>query len=184
MNWLVTGIVLFFGVHLLPSFPRLRESLANPMTEYGYKGLFALLSLAGFVMIVVGYADTPRLAVYTPPSWGHWLPIVVMPFSLMLLAAAYVPSNIKRVTRHPMLWSVFLWALAHLFANGDLAGVLLFGSFAVYAPVAMYSANRRGATLSERRVTWAYELVVIAIGVVAYVLIAHYHQWLFGISPF
>ena len=135
-------------------------------------------------MIIAGYAHARRFGVYTPPTWGHWLPIAVMPFSLVLLTAAYVPSNIKRFTRHPMLWSVFLWALAHLFANGDLPGVLLFGSFGVYAPIAMYSANIRGAMLSERKVSWGYELLVIAIGVSAYIVIARYHQWIFGVSPF
>jgi uncharacterized membrane protein len=100
---------------------------------------------------------------------------------LTLLAAAYIPSGVKRVTRHPMLWATVIWAISHLFANGDLRSLLLFGSFGVWALFDMWSANRRGATLREQPVALRYEGMVVVTGIAAYLLFARFHGALFGV---
>ena len=141
----------------------------------------SLIAIAGFVMIVMGWQRSPFVPVYTPPHWGHWLPRILMLPALMLLAAAYIPSNVKRYTRHPMLWATVIWAIAHLFANGDTRSLLLFGSFAVWSLFDMSSANRRGATLRDQPVALHYELMVVAAGVVAYLLFSRFHGALFGV---
>ncbi len=88
----------------MPSLAGLRGNLIGRLGENGYKGLFSVLSLAGLVLIVLGKSRAEFQHIYTPLPWGRDLALVVMPFSFMLLAAANMPSNIKRFTRHPMLW--------------------------------------------------------------------------------
>ena len=141
----------------------------------------SLVAIAGFVMIIRGWQGAPLVGVYTPPEWGHWLPRILMLPALILLAAAYIPSNVKRFTRHPMLWATVIWAVVHLFANGDARSLLLFGSFLVWALFDMWSANRRGAQLRQQRVGLLLELMAVAAGIVAYLLLARFHASLFGV---
>jgi uncharacterized membrane protein len=178
---LISGLVVFFGIHLVPAAPRLKESLAGRMGRHGWRGVMSLVSIAGFAMIVMGWQRAPFVPVYSPPEWGHWLPQVLMLPALMLLAAAYIPSSVKRVTRHPMLWATVIWAMSHLFANGDVRSLLLFGSFGVWALFDMWSANRRGATRKKQPVALRYEAMVAAAGFVAYGLFARFHGALFGV---
>jgi uncharacterized membrane protein len=104
-----------------------------------------------------------------------------MPVALILLVAAFMPTNLKRFTRHPMLWGVTIWAAAHLLANGDLAGLILFGSFGAFSLFDMWSANRRGAKLSSKVVPYWRDLLVVLIGGIVYVGILHSHGLLFGV---
>jgi uncharacterized membrane protein len=161
--------------------PRLHEALVARLGKNGWKVVMSLVAIAGFVMIIRGWQRAPLVPVYTAPEWGHWLPRILMLPALILLAAAYIPSNVKRFTRHPMLWATVIWAVAHLFANGEGRSLLLFGSFAVWALFDMWSANRRGARLREQRVALPFELMAIAAGVVAYLLLARFHSSLFGV---
>jgi uncharacterized membrane protein len=101
--------------------------------------------------------------------------------AFILLVAFLLPTNIKRFTRHSMLWAFTLWASAHLVANGDLASVMLFGTFAGYSLFAMISQNARGAQKSTRKVSLAKDMIVVGIGVALYVVFALSHNWLFGI---
>jgi uncharacterized membrane protein len=178
---LIIGLVIFFGIHLVPAAPALHDSLVRRMGKNGWKLVMSLVAIAGFVMIVRGWQRAPFVSVYLPPEWGHWLPRILMLPALVLLAAAYIPSNVKRFTRHPMLWATVVWAVAHLFANGDRRSLLLFGSFAVWALFDMWSANRRGAALKEKTVRLGYEAAVVVTGVVAYALFARFHGALFGV---
>lgn len=180
MELLLIGLIIFFGIHLVPAAPTLHARLATRMGEYGWKGFMSLIAIAGFVLIVIGWQHAAFVPVYAPPEFGHWLPRILMLPALILLFAAYIPSNIKRFTRHPMLWGTVLWAVAHLFANGDLRSIILFGSFLVWALFAMWSLNRRGAKLSERQIPWYYELAVVVVGTIAYILLARFHGSLFG----
>ncbi len=94
-----------------------------------------------------------------------WLAVTIFP-------AAYLPTNLKRVMRHPFLWGVTLWAVAHLLTNGDLASLLLFGSFAAYTLFDMWSANRRGAEASKIHYPIWRDGVLVAIGTAA-----HLRHW-------
>lgn len=131
-------------------------------------------------MLVVGMGQAPRVPVWNPPAWGARVPVFAMPVALTLLVAAFMPTNLKRLTPHPMLWGVTVWAAAHLMANGDLASLILFGSFGAFSLFDMWSANRRGAELSTRVVPYWRDVLVIAVGVIAYVGLLHSHEMLFG----
>lgn len=184
MSVLVLGLVVFFGVHLVPAFVPLRAAMVLRLGNKGYRVAFALTALAGLLLIIWGKARAPYVPVYDAPGWGRHATQLLMLPALILLPAAHMPGNIKRYTRHPMLWGVLLFALGHLLANGDLASVLLFGAFALYTPLAMLSANARGARLATASQPWVRDLRVLAAGVITYLLLAWLHPWLFGAAAF
>jgi uncharacterized membrane protein len=101
--------------------------------EAGYKAAFSLLSLASLALLIYGFATAPVVQLWSPPAWTRWLAIVLMLPAFIFLVAAYVPGRIRERLKHPFLVAVKTWALAHLLANGDLASVILFGSFLAYA---------------------------------------------------
>ena len=175
MKILVTGLLIFIGIHLLPTFSALRRRLIGRLGEYPYKGLFALVALLGLALVVTGYRQAEVIPVWNPPAWGAQVVYIVMPVVFMLLAAAYVPGNIKRFTRHPMLWGVTLWSAAHLFVKGDLASMILFITPGIFALYDMASANRRGAVLMQTRKPYYFDILIILLGAVAYaaVLLVH-----------
>ncbi|MBI3527093.1 MAG: NnrU family protein [Betaproteobacteria bacterium] len=182
MSWLIAGLALFLGVHVFTSLRSARERLIAKLGEGPYKGLYSLLSLAGFGLIVAGMSKAPPIELWDPPAWGRYAAIWFMPFALILLVAAFIPGNLKRFTAHPMLWSIALWALVHLLANGDLAGLLLFGGFGLYALYAMWSQNRRGVLPAQNRRTIAGDIGAVVAGLIAYALLLKFHANLFGVA--
>lgn len=133
MTLLIVGIIIFFGVHYLPAFPSARAGLMNAIGENGYKIFFSVFSILGLVLLIYGFATAPLIPIWTPPIWTRHLALLLMLPAFIFLVAAYVPGHIKRAIKHPMLAAIKTWALAHLLANGDLAGMILFGSFLVFA---------------------------------------------------
>lgn len=183
MHYLIVGLALFFAVHMLPWVPALRRVLIGGLGPRGYQVVFAVLSLIGLVLVVIGYQRVPFEPLYQPPDWGGTAALVLMLPASVLLVAAYAPGNVRRYTRHPMLWGVSLWSVAHLSANGDLASVLLFGTFIVYALLDMVSANLRGARKRDVKVPWSRDAFAVVIGLVVYSGLLRLHPFLFGVSP-
>ncbi|MDJ0886556.1 MAG: NnrU family protein [Desulfobacterales bacterium] len=179
---LVAGLFVFFAVHLLPTTDRWRTRLVAWKGEDIYKLGFSLTAAAGLVLAGYGKSVAPRILFYDPPAWTAHLSWLLMWLAVTIFPAAYMPSNLKRFMRHPFLWGVTLWALAHLLTNGDLASILLFGSFAVYAMYDMRSANRRGAALSTVRQPVWQDGLLVAVGLLAYVILIRLHPLLFGVS--
>ena len=181
MSTLLAGLVIFFAVHLVPVNRGLRNKLTGAMGELPYKGLFSLVSLLGFYLIVVGKAEATFVAVWTPPDFLRHLTMLLVLLAFVILPAAYIPSNIKNKLKNPMLIAVKLWALGHLLANGDLASLLLFGAFLAYAVVDMISVKKRGQVLSTTKQPIWKDALVVVLGLVAYLLIVKNHAYLFGV---
>lgn len=180
MSLLLLGLVIFIGVHLVPSFVAARRAMIDRLGAGAYKGLFSLLSFLGLALIVLGKYRAGTQPVWLPPAWGRDVAMVLLLAAFVLLAAAYMPSNFKRFTRHPMLWAVVLWSAGHLLATGDRAALLLFGSLGLYALVDMVSANRRGAHKQTATYPPARDVAVLLAGVAAYVVLLLLHPYLFG----
>jgi len=182
MNILLIGIVLFFGVHLIPSFVALRNNLIARLGENKYKALYSITALIGLILIIYGMSKAEYVPVWQPPTWARNAVIITMLISFYLFAAADMKSNIKRFIRHPMLSGVLLWSGAHLLANGDLASIILFGSFATYSITDMVSANIRGAVFQQETYPIKRDVVSIVAGIIAYaVFVLFIHPYWIGV---
>lgn len=144
---LIAAAVFFLLIHFGVSGTRLRDSLVASLGAKAYQGLFSLASLSGIVWMGYAYRRAPAVE-----TWGLLLGlrpaalVVVLIGTLLVVIGLASPNptsvgmegaiakgaaavhGITRITRHPFLWGVALWALAHLVVNGDLASLILFGS--------------------------------------------------------
>jgi len=148
---LVIAGIAFCGSHVLLSSTRLRGSLRDQLGERGFLAVYSLTSLAVFAWFVAAYATAPTIMLWPRQRWTALVPVLVMPLAAILLVAGYSTRNptavgmersaraddpapgILSVTRHPVMWAIGLWAVAHLIANGDLSSVLFFGSLGALA---------------------------------------------------
>jgi len=220
MSELALACLAFLCLHVVPSTP-LRPALVNAIGEKPYLGLFSLASVAGIAWMVMAFKAAPATALW--PGLRH-LPSALMPFALILIVAGVMTPNptavgaakllereepargILRITRHPVMWGIMLWAGAHLLARGELKSTLFFGSFLLLAAVGTVLQDLRKAQLGEvwgryarltsnlpflaiaqgrNRVAWR-ELGVlkIVIGLVLYAVVFHFHIKLFGVRPY
>jgi uncharacterized membrane protein len=175
MELLIAGLLLFFAVHMVPERPALRARLAGSLGELPYKGVFSLIAVGGVVLIVIGYGRAETVHLWAPLTGVRPLVHGLMLIAFILLAAAYLPNNLRRIVPHPMLAAVIIWAGAHLLVRGDLASVLLFGSFLTYAAFAWWSANRRGARKPARRRARWRDALTVGVGLFAYLTVLHFH---------
>ncbi len=180
MILLVIGMTVFFLIHLLPSLVSFRQSLIHKLGLSAYKGIFALIAAAALVLIVIGKIQADYVALWLLPAWTRYLTILLVFISFILFPAAQMPGNIKRYTRHPMLWGVVFWSIGHLLANGDLSSLVLFGGFLVFALLNMLSANLRGAQLQQQILPLRKDLIVIGAGIGVFIVLFFLHPYLFN----
>lgn len=188
MEILTAGLILFLGIHSISIFnPAFRDRMAARLGEDPWKGVFALIAIAGFILIVWGYglARQEPILLYTPPLWLRHLVLLLMLPVFPLFIAAYFPGRIKSAVGHPMLAATKLWAFSHLLANGTLHDILLFGGFLAWAVADLISMKNRvpisapGAPVSKYN-----DIIVVVAGLALYVLFAFkLHAWLIGVSP-
>ena len=191
MITLLIGLVLFLGIHsvrIVADGWRSRFIGARgPMT---WKGLYSLLSIAGFVLICIGFGQARHatLVLWSPPRWTHDLAAVLTLLAFILITAAYVPANaIKVRVQEPMILGVKCWAAGHLLANGTLADVVLFGSFLVWSVLDFRAAKQRrraGNAPAIAPARGARTAITVVVGVLAWMLFAfHLHLPLIGVQP-
>ena len=185
MGLLITGLVLWSLVHLYPSLAsQSRDGMVARLGNNAYRGVFALLMLVALAMIIFGWKSAAPSGIYAPPLSGNLLVSVLMLIAFILFVAAQAKTNIKRLLRHPQLTGVIVWGVAHLLANGDSRSVALFGGLGVWAFVEIVLINRRdGAWQKPAAAPARTDVIVIIISAIAFAVILHFHQWLFGVSP-
>ena len=181
MQLLVAGLVIFLGIHLVPALPALRASVVKSSGEHRYKGVFSLLSGAGLVMVVWGYAIAPRGPyLFLPSELAKQAAPFVVAVSLVLLAAANMRAHIRRVLKHPMLIGIALWSATHLLANGHAKATVLFGAFLAYAVIDLGSAVARGAG-KDFQPKASHDAIAVGSGLVLALLVMAFHRQIFGI---
>ena len=186
MLFLIIGLVLFLGIHSVSIVAEgWRDSTMQRVGEGAWKGIYSLVSLAGFGLIVWGYGEArlDPVLLYAPPAWLRHVGMLVLLPVFPLLVAVYFPGRIKRVAKHPMLLATKLWALAHLLMNGMLADVLLFGGFLIWAIADRISMKRRTQrplpSLPESKIN---DVIVLVVGIGLYfVFVKWLHTVLIGI---
>ncbi len=147
MVWLILGLVLFLGAHSVRVFAEgWRTTTRARLGENAYKGLYSVVSVLGFGLIIWGFGQARQQPVllWVPPVGMRHLASLLTLLAFVMLAGAYVPGNaIKAKLHHPMVLGVKTWALAHLLANGMLAHVVLFGAFLLWAVLNFRAARQR-----------------------------------------
>ncbi|WP_290755206.1 NnrU family protein [Henriciella sp.] len=187
MIYLLAGLVIFFGAHIYSAL-RTRAPERRIETRLGegpFKGLYSLVAIAGFVLIVWGYgAMRPAPIIWQPPVWTAHLNILFQLIAMPILVAAYVPAgHIKKTLKHPMLVAVKIWAVGHLLANGELNSIILFGSFLAYAVFDRIMVKKRGETglPAGAKVSVMNDAIAVLIGLVIWgAMIFGLHAILFG----
>ncbi|GKY86158.1 NnrU family protein [Sinisalibacter aestuarii] len=181
MTLLIIGLLLWVLSHTLK---RIAPGLRAALGENRGKGLVSLLSLAGIVLMVIGYRGAETVPLYAPlPGTGHLNNLLMLVSLFFFGVGGMKPGVVATKVRHNMLTGVLIWAVAHLLVNGDLASVVLFGGMTAYALMSM--------ALISRAVPWqrpargpAMNDVKAAVGaVVLYAIISGIHIWL-GHNPF
>jgi uncharacterized membrane protein len=160
MTEFLISLLVFLASHVLPARTGLRAWAIGRIGHGPYMAAYSILSLAIVVWIVAAAGRAPYVELWPQASWQAWVPLLVMPFALVLLAAGLVQPNplsiglmradrpettvgIMRITRHPVLWGFGLWAVAHVVPKGDLVSVILFGGLGVFAFAGMAALDRR-----------------------------------------
>ncbi len=188
----LAGLLLFLGVHSVRIFAEgWRERQRRKLGADTWRGIYAALSLVGMVLLIWGYSlvrDTPTW-VWIPPLGMRHAASLFNLLAFILLAAAYVPGNaIKAKVHHPMVAGVKLWAVAHLMANGNLAHIILFGSFLAWAVadfIAARKRDRRSLSSQPAATTLAATVITVVVGTLSWVVFAFWlHGWLIGVKPF
>lgn len=225
MGRFLVVLAIFMISHVIPAVPGIRRRLIGRLGEGPFIGLYSLMSLALFAWLIRETLAAPYIPLWPPVAWTWWVPLILLPVALILLGAGFVspnPLSIAFVTRpydparpgavalsrHPILWGLGLWGLAHLPPNGNLAAVILFGGLGSFAFIGMVLVEaRRRQSLGEQRwrelagptsvvpfvallagrSRWPTDgrtLAGTALGIAAAVfLLAGGHLWLFGRNP-
>jgi len=220
---LILATLVFLGAHLVASTP-LRATLVEAISERAYLGGYSLVSAATIGWMIWAYAGAPFQPLWQVPGLRLW-PLVVMPFALILIAAGLMTRNptlvmqeaalkaaepargILRVTRHPIMWGIVLWAGVHILARGDLASLVFFGGFLALAALGTLLIDARKADaladdwkrFAEATSNVPFGAIVngrnrfvfgeigwkrVVAGFALYVLLLFAHPYLFGARPY
>lgn len=223
MTDLLVAALFFLGTHLGLASTQLRAQLVTSLGEGPYRLLYSVIAVVAIAWLVHAWSAAPVQALWTPGPGLRHLPLLVMPFACLLLVCALTQRNptalgqapdpdaaepargIVRVTRHPMMWGVALWAIVHVLANGDLASLLFFGTFAVLALAGTVAIDARRtaarppgwgvflqrtsnlpflAILERRNRLVASEIGLsrLVAALALYVALAWLHPYLFGVA--
>lgn len=186
----IIGLVVFLGTHVFVTMRDHRAAVVARIGEWPYRGLFSLVSIVGIVLIGYGFAAyraAGPIMVWYPPVWTRHIVVALMWPASIMIAAVYIPGNIKRVLKHPMLVGVKTWAFAHLCANGDLGGIILFGSvlaWAVYDRITLKRRKDAGAPPIPVGGT-KNDIIAIVVGTIIYLALGFvFHPVVIGVPAF
>ena len=186
----ILGLVIFLGAHVFVTMRDRRAALIKTLGAAPYRGLFSLVSIVGIVLVGYGFAQYRAeglLTIWNPPAWTRHIVVALMWPASIMVVAAYIRGHIKRVLKHPMLVGVKTWAVAHLCANGDLGGIILFGAVLLWAGFDRATLKRRtdpgapeipvGGTRND--------IIAIVVGTILYFALGFlFHPLVVGLPAF
>ena len=188
---LILGLAVFLATHVFVSFREARASVIERVGLPLYRGLFAIVSLAGLALIIWGYAQYRAhdlVQLWSPPAFMRHITVGLVLFAMIFIVAAFIPSHIRTRLKHPMLAGVKTWALAHLLSNGDLGSILLFGTFLAWGIYARIAAKRRGdigAAANPAPEGWTNDIIVVVLGAAVFLVLGFwFHPYVIGVPVF
>lgn len=190
MTILVVGLVVFLGAHVFVTMRAQRAAVIARIGEWPYKGIIALVSLAGLILIGYGFADyraAGYVVVWDPPAWTRHVTVALMWPATICVVASYSRGDIWRRLKHPMLVGVKTWAVAHLISNGDLGSIVLFGSilaWAVYDRITLKRRTDPGAPPIPVRGR-LNDIIAVVGGTLLYLALGFwFHPYIIGVPAF
>lgn len=191
LSILILGLAVFLATHVFVSFREARASVIEWLGLPLYRGLFAIVSLAGLALIIWGYAQYRAydlIQLWSPPAFMRHITVGLVLFAAIFVVAAFVPSHIRTRLKHPMLAAVKTWALAHLLSNGDLGSILLFGTFLAWGVYARIAAKRRGDIGAAAKAApdgWTNDIIVVVLGAAVFLALGFwFHPYVIGVPVF
>ncbi len=175
-----SGIIIFFGIHLVPLISKLRLFLKDRLGEGPYMGLYSIISLTGILLIIFGYESNSNFQ-YSVNGKAYVYAKYFMLFALTLNIAAVMPTYIKKYTKHPMSLGIAIWAILHLLVNPDTTSIILFGSFLAYATVSVMVAELRDSFSESVTPKVLYDIFAIVLGIALTFLAYNFHEYLSGV---
>ncbi len=175
-----SGIIIFFGIHLVPLISKLRLFLKDRLGEGPYMGLYSIISLTGIVLIIFGYESNSNFQ-YSVNGKAYVYAKYFMLLALTLNIAAVMPTYIKKYTKHPMSLGIAIWATLHLLVNPDTTSIILFGSFLAYATVSVMVAELRDSFSESVTPKVLYDIFAIVLGIALTFLTYNFHEYLSGV---
>lgn len=184
MKLLVLGLLLWSGVHFIPSLAiGLKTRWKSALGDNGYQISFSLIVVLSLVMIVFGWRSISPTPLYTPPVELRPISMLLMILAFILFGASHHVTRIKQIIRHPQLTSMMVWAFAHLLSNGDTRSVVLFGGMGVWALLEMIAINRReGPWVKAAIPSWPVEIKGTLISLVIFAVAAIAHPYIAGVA--
>jgi uncharacterized membrane protein len=186
----IIGLVIFLGAHVFVTMRGERAKLVAKIGEWPYRGLFSLVSILGIALIAYGFASyraAGMVMLWNPPAWTRHIVVALMWPASIMVAAAYIRGNIARVLKHPLLVAVKTWAFAHLCANGDLGGVILFASVLAWAVFDRITLKRRADPGAPPIPAGGgkNDLIAIIVGTIIYLALGFvFHPIVIGVPAF
>ena len=180
---LALGIVLFAVLHLVPVLPDVKVRLKGPVGERAYGPVYGIVSVIALALIVVGWRHAPFVAVYQPAWWGRYVNFGLTFLAFLCLGIFLFRGRLRQVLRFPMGIAVLLWGIGHLFANGDMAGLILFGGMMVYAALHIGWGLAQGVRPTPE-VRDGHDLLSLMAGAALYGVMSQAHPLLIGVPIF
>lgn len=183
------GLVLFLGLHLLQAIaPGVRDAAVASLGRLVYRIVHSVLSIATLCLLIYGFGEARQETgiLYEPPLFLTHITLTLMLIAVIVLVSSFLPAGyIAAKTKHPMVTSVKIWALAHLLANGETVQVILFAAFLAWAVIVRISYKKRmarGEALPRPYKSWEYDIAAVIIGLVVYgAIVMKLHMLLIGV---
>ena len=179
MALLAIAVVAFSLIHLIPAVPPLKARLKERIGP-AYGPLFGTVVTLSLILIVVGWRFSAYVHVYDPPAWGRYVSFVLTFVAFLGLGIFLFRGRLRQTLRFPLAMAVMLWSAAHLFANGDLASLILFGGLFIYAAAHLGLGLANGVRPSPE-VRGGHDGLSILAGVALYAVMAQLHPVLIGV---
>lgn len=183
MILLAFGVFLTAALHLVAAVPPLKARLKAILGEKAYGPAFGIASIVGIAIIVLGWRSSDFVLVYDPPEWGRHANYLLTLIAFIFLGIFLFRGSWRQKVRFPMAFAAIFWATGHLLANGDLASVILFGGFFVYAVLHILIGTLNGVRPTPV-VREGHNLLSVLGGIALYGVMTQLHTVLIGVPVF